>query len=149
MLSISRRHEVTKGGKRTLVAAHGRRGDYRGLQTYPQFRLVPEEMYIRWLRGIWPKLPDPVLFVASDEAEVLEFFTEFERLPAPGAGATRALPRDLFDFRFLRRADVLAICNSSFSRMAAILADDAQRCFLPSFETWVRFSGPQSRRSKY
>jgi hypothetical protein len=27
------------------------------------------------------------------------------------------------------------MCNSSFSRMAAILADSAQKCFLPVFKT--------------
>jgi hypothetical protein len=39
------------------------------------------------------------------------------------------------DFEVLRRADYLAICNSSFPRMAAILAPPEQRCFIPSFTT--------------
>src|SRR5262249_24893608 len=30
-------------------------------------------------------------------------------------------------------ADYLAICNSSYSRMAAILAEPTQKCFIPSF----------------
>ena len=39
------------------------------------------------------------------------------------------------DFEVLRRADYLAICNSSYSRMAVHSRGSAQRCVLPSFDT--------------
>ncbi len=130
-------HQVTGGARRTLVAIHVRRGDYRILQSkqQPWFRLVPEQWYVDWLRTIWPTLRDPLLFVATDEPEtVLPVFQEFPMISAPPVPLSPALPDHVRDFEMLRRADYLAICNSSFSRMAAILAPSTQKCFLPSFE---------------
>jgi glycosyltransferase involved in cell wall biosynthesis len=124
---------LTSGGKRTLVAVHVRRGDYR-FNGLPWFRLVPEEFYVHWLRAIWPTLAEPLLFVATDEPdEVLPRFEEFA--PVPVTKSLRNLPEHVRDFEIMRRADCLAICNSSFSRMAAILAPSGQRCFLPSFQS--------------
>ena len=134
----ARCYAVTRGGRRTLVAVHVRRGDYRNLQLQdaPWFRLVPEEWYLDWLRAIWPTLCDPLLFVATDEPDaILPLFQEFEVVSATFGTAAQALPDHICDFEILRRADYLAICNSSFSRMAAILAPSTQRCFLPSFQT--------------
>ncbi len=127
------RHAVTDGGRRTLVAVSVRRGDYRKLQdvSLPYFRLVPAAWYLDWLRAIWPTLRKPILFVASDESEtVAPLFQEFETI-----SATFGLPHHISDFEVLRRADYLAICNSSFPRMAAILAPSTQKCFIPSFAT--------------
>ncbi len=131
------RHEVTEGGRRTLVAIHLRRGDYRTLQRrdHPWFRIVPEDWYLEWLWTIWPTLCEPLLFVATDEPDaILPIFQEFEMTSLP-RDVAQALPGHVRDFEILRRADYLAICNSSFSRMAAILAPSTQKCFLPSFET--------------
>jgi hypothetical protein len=129
--------EVTRGGRRTLVAVHVRRGDYRNHQQpdFPWFRLTPEDWYLAWLRAIWPTLSDPLLFVATDEPAVIRpIFKEFETISATFGASARLLPYHIRDFEILRRADYLAICNSSFSRMAAILADPTQKCFLPSFQ---------------
>lgn len=154
-------HEATRGGRRTLVAIHVRRGDYRTHQnsTAPWFRMVPEEWYLAWLRTLWPTLRDPLLFVATDEPDAIRpLFREFESVSAAFRGPAQELPDHLREFEILRRADYLAICNSSFSRMAAILGPSTQRCFLPSFDArafepyepwvdpgfWVRFSDGQS-----
>ena len=127
------RNELTRGGERSLVALHVRRGDYR-THTSPYFQSVPEQLYIDWLREIWPTLSDPLLFVATDEPEsVLGHFAQFS--PLSDIGTLDALPAHVRDFEILRRADYLAACNSSYSRMAAILASDAQKCFLPSYKT--------------
>jgi glycosyltransferase involved in cell wall biosynthesis len=130
--------DVTDGGRRTLVAIHVRRGDYRDFQSkdIPWLRTVPEEWYLDWLRAIWPTLRDPVLFVGTDEPDtILPLFQQFEPVSAtPGAGA-HTLPDYLRDFEILGRADYLAICNSSYSHMAAILASSAQKCFIPSFQS--------------
>lgn len=156
------RAAVTDGGRRTLVAISVRRGDYYKFQTpnLPWFRIVPEEWYLDWLRTIWPTLRDPVLFVASDEPDrVVPVFHEFEPIPASFPGIAAELPHHVSDFEVLRRADYLAICNSSFPRLAAILASSSQQCFLPSFETqsfvpyqpwidpafWRRFANTWSR----
>ncbi len=130
--------DVTRGGRRTLVAVHVRRADYRKLQLpdVPWFRLIPEDWYLTWLRAIWPTLRDPLLFVATDEPDVIRpVFKEFETVLATFGASARLLPTDIRDFEILRRANYLAICNSSFSRMAAILAHPTQKCFLPSFRT--------------
>jgi glycosyltransferase involved in cell wall biosynthesis len=130
------RHNVTENGRRTLVAIHVRRGDYRNNQLFsrPWFRIVPEEWYLEWLRSVWPTLSAPLLFVSTDEPDaILPVFQEFEMV-APPAGLAE-LPDHVRDFEVLRRADHLAICNSSFSRMAAILAPPSQKCYLPSFNT--------------
>lgn len=125
---------VTENGERTLVAIHVRRGDYRR-QEIPQFTMVPEQWYLDWLRAIWPTLRRPLLFIGTDEPEaVLPVFSEFETVSATFGAIDRALPEHIRDFEVMRRADYLAVCNSSFSRMAAILAT-SQKCFLPSFET--------------
>jgi hypothetical protein len=130
--------KVTRSGQRTLVAVHVRRGDYR---TQPPevaqwFRLTPEDWYVAWLRAIWPTLRDPLLFVATDEPDVIRpFFKGFETIAATFGGIAQILPNHIRDFELLRRADYMAICNSSFSRMAAILAHPTQKCFVPSFQT--------------
>lgn len=153
------RHGVTNGGERTLVAIHVRRGDYRLIQHIPFFRLVPIDFYLNWLRGIWASLRSPLLFIATDEPEnVLPSFAEFQPIHAHPREAAQDLPDEVFDLQALRCADILAICNSSFSRMAAILADDSQRCFCPSFARrtfepykpwldtsfWARFNNDKS-----
>jgi glycosyltransferase involved in cell wall biosynthesis len=132
------RRDVTDGGRRTLVANHVRRGDYRDLQlgSAPWFRLVPTGWYLAWLRAIWPTLRDPLLYVATDEPEAIRpLFREFEMVPATFGSTAHALPDHVRDFGILGRADYLAVCNSSFSRMAAILAPETQNCFLASFQT--------------
>ncbi|HLK65926.1 MAG TPA: glycosyltransferase 61 family protein [Bryobacteraceae bacterium] len=149
--------QVTDRGCRTLVAIHVRRGDYREFQKSrtPWFRLVPEDLYLDWLRNLWPTLRNPVLFVATDEPDaVLPAFAEFQPVSFTPGSFAAGLPGFVWDFEILQRADYLAICNSSYSRMAAILAPSTQKCFIPSFQTrmfepyepwidpgfWVRFA---------
>jgi hypothetical protein len=132
------RDAVTGGGRRPLVAISVRRGDYYKFQSesWPWFRIVPEEWYRDWLRTLWPTLRDAVLFVTSDEPEkILPLFQEFEPIPASFGSIAQELPHHVRNFEILRRADYLAICNSSFPRFAAILAPATQKCFLPWFET--------------
>ncbi|MBE7520875.1 MAG: DUF563 domain-containing protein [Burkholderiales bacterium] len=141
------RRRVTDDGRRTLVAVHVRRGDYRRLQhQLPYFRLVPEAWYVEWLHSIWPTLRDPLLFVATDEPDAVgPAFREFESVAAEFDEPAAALPEHVRDFEVLRRADHLALSNSSYPRMAAMLARDEQRCWLPSmrerrflpYEPWI------------
>lgn len=142
----------------TLVALHLRRGDYAAYAAEkPWFTLIPEDWYRRWLDALWPTLANPVLFIASDDrAAVLPAFADYAPLTAETLEQDLPEPRHLADFRILAAADVLALCNSSFSRMAALLAGPAQRAFLPTlaaarFEPydpwapdhfWQRFGAP-------
>lgn len=147
----------------TLVAIHLRRGDYQRYDpaAKPWFRVIPEEWYLRWLDEIWPSLANPVLFVATDDREaVLPRFAAYAPLTARAAEEEMPEPHYLADFEIMAQADVLAICNSSFSRMAALLAPETQRCFIPAlgpasfvpYEPWAsdhfwqRFGAPATRR---
>ena len=67
------RDEVTLAGKRTLIAVHVRRGDYRDWQSWkePYFRMIPVDWYVAWLKAIWPTVDSPVLYVATDEPETV------------------------------------------------------------------------------
>lgn len=123
----------------TLVGLHVRRGDYVTVaQQAPWFTPVPVEWYRDLLAELWPTLKNPVLFVATDDPDdVLAHFADYRPLSA--ASVPFALEEAAFfpDFHVLSRCHVLAMCNSSFSRMAALLAEN-QRCFLPS-PTAARF----------
>ena len=107
---------------KTVVGLHLRRGDYG----YEHFFVAPTAWYLEWLRGLWPTLEDPVLFIASDEpAKVLADFAEFQPITAKDLGAP--LPGAEFypDFHLLTQCDALAISNSSFSFAAALLNERA------------------------
>jgi protein O-GlcNAc transferase len=115
-----------------LVGLHVRRGDYVALgPLVPWFTPVPVEMYRAWLAEIWPTLRNPTLLIATDEPdEILPQFADYR--PVSTAGLPAPAPEaDFFpDFHALSRCDLLAMCNSSFSRMAALSAP-RQSCWLP------------------
>ena len=160
------RDEVTLAGKRTLITVHVRRGDYRNrdLQSWktPYFTMIPVDWYLAWLTAIWPTVDSPILYVATDEPEtILPLFERFE--PTACGPSLQAIPSHIRDFEIMRRADYLAICNSSFSHMAAILAPSAQKCFCASLQRrgftsyepwpdrhfWRRFSTWRSRSRRW
>jgi hypothetical protein len=129
----------------TLVGIHVRRGDYPHFDhtTMPWFRPIPTEWYTAWLAALWPTLTNPILFVATDDAAaVVPHFADYAPLLAPAHEL--ALPEFGFlpDFHIMQRCAVLAVSNSSYSRMAAMLAADDQAAWLPSmgaqrFEPYV------------
>ena len=143
---------------RTLVVVHIRRGDYVKLDT-PETRIVPVAWYRDLLTTLLPQLDNPVVAVATDGGtSIRDQFADFPLLAADYFSAP-GLVEFWPDFFALREADVQLLCNSSFSRMAALLAEGGQRCFLPDFgegrfiaynpweETnfWSRFSGEDLR----
>jgi hypothetical protein len=121
----------------TLVGVHVRRGDYPHFDhtTMPWFRPIPVEWYDRFLAELWPTLDRPVLVIATDDAAaVAPHFAAYDPLIAPAHEL--ALPELGFlpDFLCMQRCTVLATVNSSFSRMAALLADDDQIAYLPDMK---------------
>jgi hypothetical protein len=111
---------------KTIVGLHLRRGDFlanQHLEHYQKFfPVVPNEWYIEWLRSIWRKLDNPVLFVASDEPElVLRDFREFK--PVSSADLHMSLPKASFypDYYILTQCNILAISYSTFSYSASML----------------------------
>jgi hypothetical protein len=116
----------------TLVAIHVRRGDYSTIDhaAQPQFRTVPVDWYLAWLEQIWPTLPAPRLYLATDDAAAIApHFARYKPVPPPPVG----LPDPLPDLMALRSGDCLAAANSSFSRLAGLLAADTQRQWIVDF----------------
>jgi hypothetical protein len=98
-----------------------------------QGRAANVRMYVEWLKGIWPALQDPILFLASDKlGAVRGDFAEFHpvtseqvRMPIPNAGFYP-------DFHVMTQADILAAGNSSFSFAASMLNSRAKVFMRPN-----------------
>jgi hypothetical protein len=112
---------------RTLVALHLRRGDFG----YGRFWIAPPSWYLRWLRGIWPQLDAPVLYIASDDSTAATAFAEFAPLQSHDLEASGGAMPLLLDHHVLSHADHLAISNSSFSFTAAMLNSGLSRAARP------------------
>ncbi|MGA3065616.1 MAG: alpha-1,2-fucosyltransferase [Tepidisphaeraceae bacterium] len=107
----------------TLVGMHLRRGDFGS----GKFFIAPTEWYVKFLKELWPTLNRPILLIASDEPQkVLADFADFT--PRTAADLGMRLPQAPFypDFYLLTQCDVLAISNSSFSFVAAMLNERAK-----------------------
>ncbi len=112
---------------RTVVAIHVRRGDFTGGKFWP----TPTEWYLAWLKQLWPELPAPVLYLATDDPKVAAEFADYplvtaEELSAPLPGA-----EFFIDHWILRHADVLGTSNSTFSITAALLNSRTDHCWRP------------------
>jgi hypothetical protein len=122
----------------TVIGIHVRRGDYPHFDhnAMPWFRPIPTEWYDGFVRELWPTIERPVLFVATDDADaVVPHFAEYDPFIVPGGEI--AIPELAFlpDFWAMQHCAILAASNSSFSRMAAMLADDRQIAYLPNMKT--------------
>lgn len=128
---------ITDHGRRQLIACHIRRGDYMTYnpEVLPWFRPVPLDWFATWIEAQRRGAPEAAVYVTTDDPEaVLPELAAFSPLSARDA-PSQTLPPDVVDFEMLRRADRLAIVNSTFSRWAAFLASDTQAGFAPDFKT--------------
>lgn len=123
---------IARKGK-TLVALHLRRGDFGN----DRFWVAPASWYTEWLDGIWDKLDDPVLYIATDDVRELAAFEKFLPLTSDALGVDIPGAEFYVDHFVLSRAKHLATSNSTFSFTAAMLNRD--------IETTVR-PDPVSRR---
>lgn len=105
----------------TVVALHLRRSDFGT----GKFWIAPERWYLDWLAAIWPTLDDPVLYIASDDPRLATAFSAYRPLTADSLSAPQPGAEFLEDFFLLASAHVLAISNSTFSGMAALLNESA------------------------
>lgn len=134
---------LTDGGRRPLAAIHVRRGDYPDLFAggLDWYRPIPLDWYRAWLDRLKASGIDAVVYVATDAPdEVLEAFRSFDPVTAADRPDTDT-PAHIVDFEVMRRASHLAIANSSFSRMAALLAHGDQDVAIPDvrgekFQPW-------------
>jgi FkbM family methyltransferase len=118
----------------TLVALHLRRGDFG--QAY--FFRSPEEWYLDWLETHWNQLRDPILYVASDQPDLV--LPKFARYSPLHRGSLEGIldprfPSHLADFSMLRSADAMAISNSSFGFMASMLNRKCRTFLRPHLPT--------------
>ncbi len=131
------------------VGIHIRRGDYGQGGVYDA--ITPVEWYLAWLKKHWHALDNPVLFVASEDATLIEAFAGYhpETVETLGIGLQTIpypyysyLRQDLssgkphlIDFLpewlMLRECDYLVMANSTFSFTAALCSTQAVRMFRP------------------
>lgn len=111
----------------TVVAVHLRRGDFG----YGRFWIAPAAWYAQWLDAVWPTLRRPVLYVATDDPASAAELARFRPVTAADLGID--LPGAEFypDFHVLTRASLVAISNSSFSFVAAMLNEGAATLVRP------------------
>ncbi len=115
-----------------LVALHIRRGDYLTHPANSMFYPAPSAWYRQWLEQLWPTLRDPLLYIATDDpAMVLPDFQDYQPITAVDLGVT--MPEAPFypDFYVMSQADILAISNSSFSFVPAMLNQRATAFYRP------------------
>jgi hypothetical protein len=112
----------------TLVGIHIRLGDYKDISASSFGYCAPIKWYLEWLESMWPKLNNPVLFVASDEIDRVEKeFASFNPKTCRSLGIEmpknyQGLGADFFpDWYILTQCNVLAISNSTFSFTACLL----------------------------
>jgi hypothetical protein len=136
---------------KTVIGVHIRRGDFTTSKLAQSFELVTSvAVYRRWLEAIWPQLADPVLFLCSDDPNIIQEFSDYqpvsfssleidvsEVLPTPSLSATQVQKSaDFFpDWILLTECDILAISNSTFSFSAALLNKRAHLFFRPLFDS--------------
>ncbi len=108
-----------------IIAVHVRRGDLLDPvhAAIPQFAPVPLDWYVTWVEAELARAPGARLYVATDSPEaVCPAFARFDPLPP----AAFAADGRICDLLALARADTLAFGNSSFGRLAGMLAADSQ-----------------------
>ena len=114
---------------KTLVAMHLRRGDYTRL---PGFWVAPNEWYKNWLKSIWSKLEEPILFIASDNLEdVIDDFSEYNPVTINSFNVNLEQADFYPDFYVLSQSDIVAISNSTFSFAACMLNDRGKLFYRP------------------
>jgi tetratricopeptide (TPR) repeat protein len=102
---------------KTLLTIHIRRGDF-----IKDGRYVPSsQLYLDWLDTIWPDLDQPVLYIASDEAEKVQAdFWIFNPIIAKHFGEIIFFDDFLTDFYIISQSDIVVTGGSSFSNIAAL-----------------------------
>lgn len=123
--------ENLKAKGKTVVAIHLRLGDYFYL--CPDW-IAPWEWYGEWLRGFWETIEEPILYLASDEAEkVWKYFAEYQPITARDLGVDLPEPEFYQDFYVLSHGDAVGISNSTFSFAASMLNRRAKFFSRPHF----------------
>ncbi len=150
--SVRRKHlpsaiEKLRAAGKTSIGIHLRGGDYGIMYFYT----TPVVWCAEWLRKNWSRFDDPVVFLATEDASLVEQFAEHKPLLIEDLGielwqhpypefiyhkddVANPTPRgmDFYpEFYTLTQCDVLLISNSSFSFFAAMLNERLKECWRP------------------
>jgi hypothetical protein len=134
---------------KTIVGLHIRRGDYGKRDA---FYLTPIPWYLKHLENIWCSLESPVLFVSSEDPNLLFNFSDYKPFTSNFSDykpfTTEMLGGDAknfyHDFYALSQCNILLIPNSTFSFTAALTgganpivfrSDLEKQCFVP-IDVW-------------
>jgi hypothetical protein len=131
-----------------IIGLHIRRGDYGESIKY----ITPVSWYLRWLENHWNDCDNSVLYIASEDRQLIDAFAKYRPVTTESLGVSlRTVPvkhyqylrLDLHrqdpvqidfypDFYFLSHCDVLAIPNSTFSFAAGLCNPCLKRFFRSS-----------------
>ncbi len=132
---------------KTVVALHIRRGDFEN--SNGTLWSAPNKLFLNWLKDFWPKLDNPVLYIASDEIEkVKDDFIAYNPLTADDFEFNVPGVEFIIDFYILSSSDIIAASSrSAFSTMANFLnktdsqlfrADAESKIIKPVFDDFFR-----------
>lgn len=128
-----------KSQGKTIVGIHIRRGDFlifKNTDKERWFYTTSTDTYKKLLNEIWNSLVEPVLFIASDDPEVIQDFKEY--CPISSVDLFQNLPSFLTefytDFHVLSNCDIMAISNSTFSFTASILNKNGKKFYRPTYK---------------
>lgn len=131
---------------KTVIGLHLRRGDSGRLI----FFFTPVLWVLKWLHESWRRFADPVLYVATEEDELLEPLAAYKPVTAPALGIRwqpepypgytypfkplpeRARQMDFFpDWYVLQHSDILMASDSTFSVTAGWLSPTVREFWHP------------------
>ena len=126
-----------------LISLHIRRGDFDG----DTFWRAPESLYLDWLESLWPKLRNPVLYIATDDPSVISRFEKYHPVSANSVSGQIQGLEFYTDHAILSHSDFLCVSPSTFSWTAAWFNRAASGFFRPnrvsgSIEEWSPWEHP-------
>lgn len=134
---------------KTVIAFHIRRSDAGRLL----FHLTPVTWYLQWLRDNWKRFEDPVLYIASEDPTVAEYFVHYAPVMMEDIGIVpKDKPADYFyphgkqfthvrqldfftDWYVLQHCDVMVASDSTFSFSAAVANTALKECWRSRLST--------------
>jgi len=120
-----------KSEKNTIIAIHLRRGDFGS----DKFWIAPSKWYLDWLKTIWTKAHNPLLYIATDDTTTLKEFQAYRPLKAIDICKPLHGAEFFLDHWIMQNSDILATSNSTFSITAALLNNNAESLWRPDPKT--------------
>ena len=112
---------------KTVIAIHIRMQDYG----YDNFYQTPLNYYIKWLQSNWSSLHNPILYISTDNKDIISYFDDYKPYTDKSFGLIITQADYLIDFYVLTQANILLISNSSFSFVASMLNKNLSQSLRP------------------